>query len=176
MANCGRCRGRHPIWQESHAPRLLGKNDQTEGGEGLKAGVMAWRCCRGRRDWSRWNSWAEGEFRVGQEVIVGDEWDAQEESLDCAQCLQCHEWKGGDPDGAGSGGISRGLGLNGCGSAGWLVDFLRDPGAKRFCGTKNVVLSFDAERLPEADLKILVPWMRGEWQGKTGVKAHPAAP
>ena len=84
--------------------------------------------------------------------------------------------RGGDPDGAGSGGISPGLDLNGCGSAGWLVDFLRDPGAKRFCGKKNVMPSFDAERLPEAELKILVPWMRGEWQGKKGVEAHPATP
>ena len=154
--------------QESHAPGLLGKNDQIEGGERLKAGVMAWPCWHGRRDWSRSNAWAEGEFRVGQEVIVEDEWDVRREYLDCAQYLQCHEWKGGDRDGAGSGGIRQGLDLNGCGSAGWLADFLRDRGAKRFDGKKDVMEAFDAERLPGAELPILVPWMWGKGKEKRG--------
>jgi len=39
-----------------------------------------------------------------------------------------------------------------------------------------VMPAFDAERLPERDLKILVQWMRGEWQGKKGGEAPPAAP
>ena len=182
--------------QGPDGPNFFGQTDQIEGGERLKEGDMA--------QWTRENvkpgglqeshlrgvaallareaglaraeSLAEEDLKVGAGVFAGDAMDAQGEPLDYAQCLQCHELKAGDPDGAGSGGISPGLDLNGYGSAGWLADFLRNPGAKRFYGKKNVMPAFDAERLPERDLKILVQWMRGEWQGKKGGEAPPAAP
>jgi len=107
----------------------------------------------------------EEELKLEQEVFTGDAVDAQGEPLEYAQCLQCYELKAGDPEGSGSGGISPGLDLNGYGSEQWLVDFVRNPGEKRFYGKKNMMPALDTERLPERELRLLIQWMRVEWQG-----------
>jgi len=171
--------------QDPSGPSFFGQTDQIPGGERLKAGEMA--------QWTRENVKTSGlqtvhlqgvaallareaglaeaaklteeELKLEQEVFTGDAVDAQGEPLEYAQCLQCYELKAGDPDGSGSGGISPGLDLNGYGSEQWLVDFVRNPGEKRFYGKKNMMPALDTERLPERELRLLIQWMRVEWQG-----------
>lgn len=53
------------------------------------------------------------------------------------------------------------MNLNGSGSAKWLIEFLRNPGEKRFYGKQNVLPAFDTELLPERELRLLIVGMRG---------------
>ncbi|RPI78928.1 MAG: cytochrome c, partial [Planctomycetaceae bacterium] len=106
------------------------------------------------------------EIELGIQVFNGDVLDAQGEPVEFAQCLQCHSLKAGDPDGVGNGGMSPAPELDGYASVEWIRAFVREPGAARFYGKKNVMPAFDTERLPDRDLELLVRWMRGEWQGR----------
>ncbi|MCY2965316.1 MAG: cytochrome b N-terminal domain-containing protein, partial [Planctomycetota bacterium] len=165
-------------------PKFFGQTDQIKGGERIKNGEMRkWleenvkpngpledRHVRavaalvakesGRGDAS---GFSEEELKLGQEVFSGDVMNAQGEPLEFAQCLQCHSLKSGDPDGAGSGGLSPAPELDGYGSIAWLQDFVRNPGERKFYGKKNVMPAFDTERLSDRDLDLLLRWMRGEW-------------
>lgn len=108
----------------------------------------------------------DAEIQRGIEVFNGDVLDSKGEPVEFAQCLQCHSLKAGDPDGVGNGGMSPAPELDGYASADWIRAFIRDPGSARFYGKKNVMPAFDAGRLPERELELLVRWMRREWQGK----------
>ncbi|MCA9016521.1 MAG: c-type cytochrome, partial [Planctomycetaceae bacterium] len=76
-------------------------------------------------------------------------------------CAQCHAMKAGDPGEEGGGAAPD---LNGYGSAKWLSEFIRNPGAEKFYGEKNIMPSFEESKLSQHDLNLLVKWMRGEWQ------------
>lgn len=104
------------------------------------------------------------QIELGVQVFNGDLIDNKEEPIEFAHCLQCHALKAGDPDSLGAGGISPAPDLNGYASKGWLKDFLRNPGDKRFYGKKNIMPAFDESRLSQRELDLLVDWMRGEWQ------------
>lgn len=166
-------------------PRFFGHADRVKGGERLKNGEMA--------KWTAENIKPEGPLTEqhlqavatllareadrrdlgeidpqvlaqGVGVFSGDVTNDKGETLEFAQCLQCHALKAGDPDGLGAGGVSPAPDLNGYGSRQWLKDFIRNPGDKRFYGKKNIMPAFDDSRLSERDLDLLVHWMRGEWQ------------
>lgn len=79
-------------------------------------------------------------------------------------CAQCHAMKAGDPEDEGGGAAPD---LNGYGSEKWLSEFIRNPGAEKFYGEKNVMPSFEESKLSKHDLHLLVKWMRGEWQRPT---------
>ena len=82
-------------------------------------------------------------------------------------CAQCHAMKAGDPEEEGGGAAPD---LNGYGSAKWLSDFIRNPGAEHFYSDKNIMPSFEESKLSQHDLNLLVNWMRGEWQRPTEEK------
>lgn len=105
----------------------------------------------------------EKELETGVALFNGDLNDDKGEPIDVVQCLQCHSLKAGDPDGLGSGGVSPAPDLNGYGSREWLKGLIRNPGDKKYYGKKNIMPAFDASRLSERDLDLLVNWIRGEW-------------
>lgn len=76
-------------------------------------------------------------------------------------CAQCHAMKAGDPQEEGGGAAPD---LNGYGSEKWLSEFIRNPGAEKFYGDKNIMPAFEESKLSKHDLNLLVKWMRGEWQ------------
>ncbi|MEQ9066076.1 MAG: cytochrome c, partial [Gimesia chilikensis] len=82
-------------------------------------------------------------------------------------CAQCHAMKAGDPNEEGGGAAPD---FNGYGSEKWLIDFIRKPGAEHFYGEKNIMPSFEESKISEHDIKLLVKWMRGEWQRPTEEK------
>lgn len=138
---------------EMLAPNGPIKEDQVRG----VAALLAREAARGgtARD--------PAEIELGVALFSGNLDDEKGEAVEFNHCLQCHNLKPGDPDGAGAGGIAPGPDLNGYGSKGWLKDFIRNPSDKRFYGKKNLMPGFDESRLSARELDLLVDWMRGEW-------------
>ncbi|MEZ6129277.1 MAG: cytochrome b N-terminal domain-containing protein [Planctomycetaceae bacterium] len=48
-------------------------------------------------------------------------------------------------------------------SAAWLADFIRNPGSARHYGAKNQMPAYDAAKLPDEELDLLVRWMTGNY-------------
>ena len=164
--------------------RFFGNTDQIKGGKGLQAGEMArWTAetvhpngplksghleavaALIAREAARADDgpYPDSQLELGVQVFNGDVLDDRGEPVEFTQCLQCHSLHAGDPDGLGNGGMSPAPDLNGYGSAEWLRAFVRDPGVARFYGRKNVMPAFDATRLSDRDLGLLVQWIRREW-------------
>jgi ubiquinol-cytochrome c reductase cytochrome b subunit len=94
-------------------------------------------------------------------------------------CYDCHAMKvADDPDGVfadASSQIATGAPeLTGYGSAGWLREFIRNPGSKKFYGSHNAMLAF-ADSLTEKEINLIVAWLLHDWPepGQATVK-HPS--
>lgn len=102
------------------------------------------------------------ELKLGIELFSGS--FTPPDGKDVVHCLQCHDLKSGDPENTGNEGVSPGPNLNGYGSREWLMAFIRNPGDKRFYGSRNIMPAFDKSRISDRELGMLVDWMREEWQ------------
>jgi ubiquinol-cytochrome c reductase cytochrome b subunit len=84
-------------------------------------------------------------------------------ALNGTSCKQCHETIGdafpAQPSDEGASGYPT---MAKYGSAAWLKDFIRNPGAARHYGAKNQMTSSTPEKLTETDLDLLVRWMTGD--------------
>lgn len=112
---------------------------------------------------------SEAVIKRGISVFSGKEFkgkDGKVVDFD-GYCAQCHAMKAGDPDDEGGGAAPD---FNGYGSAQWLSEFIRNPGAEKFYGDKNVMPAFEESKLSKHDLNLLVNWMRREWQRPTPEK------
>ena len=49
------------------------------------------------------------------------------------------------------------------GSAQWLTDFIRNPGAARHYGAKNEMPAYPPQQLTDEDLNLLVRWLTGDY-------------
>ncbi len=58
------------------------------------------------------------------------------------------------------------------GSAKWLKDFIRHPGADRHYGSRNQMPAYSPEKLGDADLDLLVRWMTADYP-ETDVEDYP---
>jgi ubiquinol-cytochrome c reductase cytochrome b subunit len=83
--------------------------------------------------------------------------------LNGTSCKQCHETIGdafpaqpSDDDASGYPTMAQ------YGSAAWLKDFIRNPGAARHYGAKNQMTASTPEKLTDTDLDLLVRWMTGD--------------
>ncbi|MEO2032990.1 MAG: cytochrome b N-terminal domain-containing protein [Planctomycetaceae bacterium] len=101
----------------------------------------------------------------GREIAVDGDWDLG------VSCADCHSTIGqdfiavdGDADGYPT--------LAKYGSAAWLSDFIRNPGADRHYGEKNHMPAYGPEKLGAANLDLLVRWMTGD--PETGVDDYPS--
>ena len=164
--------------------KFFGHVGQLEGGEAIVEGEMA--------NWATENSGPEGPLNekhieaiaafVSQQAHLPNQpeldeatkklardiasgatlYNDQKEDLEFyGYCVQCHTFKAGDPNDEGSPGMAPDL--TGYASKEWLTAFIRNPGAERFYGEKNVMPAFDAPQLSDSQLRLLVDWMRGEW-------------
>lgn len=84
-------------------------------------------------------------------------------ALNGTSCKQCHETIGdafpAQPSDEGASGYPT---MAKYGSAAWLKDFIRNPGAARHYGAKNQMTASTPEKLTETDLDLLVRWMTGD--------------
>lgn len=83
----------------------------------------------------------------GKEALVGTRMN----------CAECHVFHGK--------GETVGPDLTGYGSRQWLLDFIGNPAHPRFYGDRNdrMPLFGEDKVLPQAELSLLVDWLRGEW-------------
>jgi ubiquinol-cytochrome c reductase cytochrome b subunit len=86
-------------------------------------------------------------IKTGRAALIAD-----------AGCMDCHQFHGGNesptaPD------------LTGYGSRQWLIDFLNDPGHRRFYGRNNDRMPAYGTKqiLDPSQIALLVDWLRGEW-------------
>lgn len=107
-----------------------------------------------------------GEFDAalverGRSLAVDGDWSGD---LNGTSCKQCHDTIGDDfpavPDDSEASGYPT---MAKYGSAAWLKDFIRNPGAARHYGEKNFMTASTPERLSDADLDLLVRWMTGDY-------------
>lgn len=84
-------------------------------------------------------------------------------ALNGTSCKQCHETIGdafpAQPSDEGASGYPT---MAKYGSAAWLKDFIRNPGAARHYGAKNQMTASTPEKLTDTDLDLLVRWMTGD--------------
>lgn len=78
-------------------------------------------------------------------------------------CTDCHQFHGANDDASAPD-------LTAYGSRQWMLDFLNDPGHKRFYGARNDRMpAFGArELLSPAEIGLIVDWLRGEWYVNEG--------
>lgn len=85
-------------------------------------------------------------------------------ALNGTSCKQCHETIGdafpAQPSDEGASGYPT---MAKYGSAAWLKDFIRNPGAARHYGAKNQMTASTPEKLTDTDLELLVRWMTGDY-------------
>ena len=85
-------------------------------------------------------------------------------ALNGTSCKQCHETIGdafpAQPSDEGASGYPT---MAKYGSAVWLKDFIRNPGAARHYGAKNQMTASTPEKLTDTDLDLLVRWMTGDY-------------
>lgn len=99
------------------------------------------------------------------------------DALEGGACYDCHAMKvKDDPDGLfkeeGAGLATGAPDLTGYGSADWLRDFVRNPGAKRFYGSHNAMPAF-AERLTSRELDLIVDFLLHRWPEAPEKTAEP---
>jgi ubiquinol-cytochrome c reductase cytochrome b subunit len=95
----------------------------------------------------------------GREVAVDGDWDLE-------SCSTCHtsignEFMASDDDADGFPSLAQ------YGSAAWLKDFIRNPGAARHYGEKNQMPAYNSEKLGDRELDLLVRWMTGDYPEST---------
>jgi ubiquinol-cytochrome c reductase cytochrome b subunit len=106
----------------------------------------------------------------GKAVAIDGAWAG---SLEGTNCADCHSTLGEDfavlPDDEVDGYPS----LAKYGSAAWLSDFIRHPGAARHYGEKNRMPSYSPTQITDEELSLLVRWMTGDYL-PTEVEDYPA--
>lgn len=79
-------------------------------------------------------------------------------------CTDCHAMKAlGETESLGDGAGPGYPTLTGYAGRDWLKAFLRAPGHADFYGDNNLMLAFDAQRLSDEELDLLVNWMTGDY-------------
>jgi len=89
-------------------------------------------------------------------------------ALNGTSCKQCHDTIGdefpAEPSDEAASGYPT---MAKYGSAAWLKDFIRHPGAARHYGAKNQMTASTPEKLSDQDLDLLVRWMTGDYSPST---------
>jgi ubiquinol-cytochrome c reductase cytochrome b subunit len=89
-------------------------------------------------------------------------------ALSGTSCASCHETIGQDfptaPDDSSASGYPI---MAKYGSAAWLKDFIRNPGAARHYGAKNRMPAYAPQQLSDTDLDLLVRWMTKSYAAST---------
>jgi ubiquinol-cytochrome c reductase cytochrome b subunit len=81
-----------------------------------------------------------------------------------SSCADCHAMQAaGDTQSLGDGAGPGYPKLTGYAGREWMKSFLRDPGHADFYGENNLMLAFDAKRLSDDELDLLVNWMTGQY-------------
>jgi ubiquinol-cytochrome c reductase cytochrome b subunit len=123
---------------------------------------------------------ADGSAPVVEEAARGMELFALGSDTIGNACFNCHAMKvPNDPMGYFEGAftaVTPAPDLTGYGSAAWLREFIRNPGADKFYGKRNHMIAFPVEKLSDRDLNMIVEWMLRRWPSRTGnVGSTPAA-
>src|SRR5262249_54561405 len=100
-------------------------------------------------------------------VVKGMEFFALGSDAVDTACYACHEMKvkndPGDLFKDGSSGIAPGApDLTDYGSVEWLKAFIRNPGDKRFYGSRNAMPVF-ADQLSDDDITLVAEWLLHQW-------------
>jgi ubiquinol-cytochrome c reductase cytochrome b subunit len=89
-------------------------------------------------------------------------------AMNGTSCKQCHDTIGDEfpaiPDDTSANGYPT---MAKYGSAAWLKDFIRNPGAARHYGAKNQMTASTPDRLTDTDLDLLVRWMTNDFEPST---------
>jgi ubiquinol-cytochrome c reductase cytochrome b subunit len=101
----------------------------------------------------------------GRSLATEGTWEG---ALNGTSCKQCHDTIGDEfpsaPDDSNANGYPT---MAKYGSALWLKDFIRNPGAARHYGAKNAMTASTPEKLSDQDLDLLVRWMTGDYVPST---------
>lgn len=101
----------------------------------------------------------------GRAIAVEGDWDLGVSCADCHSTIG-QEFSTSDDDADGYPSMAH------YGSADWLKDFIRHPGAERHYGEKNRMPGYGPQKLSDADLDLLVRWMTGDYP-ETRVADYP---
>lgn len=108
---------------------------------------------------------------LGRELAIDGNWAGDMEGTSCAGC---HDTIGEQfpeqPDDSTASGYPT---MAGYGSAAWLRDFIRNPGADRHYGAKNQMPAYGSDQLTDTDLELLVKWMTSDYAA-TEVQDYPS--
>jgi ubiquinol-cytochrome c reductase cytochrome b subunit len=101
----------------------------------------------------------------GRTLAIDGDWAG---GLKGTSCAQCHATIGqafpAQPDDASASGYPT---MAKYGSAAWLRDFIRNPGAARHYGGKNQMPTYSPQQLSDVDLNLLVRWMTRDYAPTT---------
>jgi len=103
----------------------------------------------------------------GQEIAVDGSWDLG------TSCADCHDTIGQEFQLTDADDVNGYPSLAKYGSAAWLRDFIRNPGAARHYGDKNQMPASGPEKLSDTDLDLLVRWLTGDYPA-TNVHEYPS--